>query len=86
VSDVAAVAPTGPCEPEQVYQAGVYFFRVTGVGVCHLSVSFRSGAPDFVTEVKITPNPGPCCVGEPAAETSAVAVPESGPADAATDN
>jgi len=88
VSDVAAVTPTGPCEPEPVSGSppGVYFFTVTGVGVCHLTVTFRSGAPDFVADVKSAPNSGPCCVGQPIAETNEVDIPENGSADAATDN
>jgi hypothetical protein len=88
VSDVAAVTPIGPCAPEQVVgsEAGVYFFRVTGTGVCHLTVSFQSGAPDFVTDVNITPNPGPCCVGQPTAETILIDVPDGGPVDAAMGN
>ena len=88
VSDVTGVTPSGPCRPELVtgFPAGEYFIQVDGIGVCHVTVSFRSGAPDFVTDVKMNPGPGPCCAGEATPETSMVAVPESGPADAATDN
>jgi hypothetical protein len=83
-SDVAAVSATGPCAPQTVTgsQPGIYFFSPTGLGVCHLTVSFRSGAPDFVSDVKITPNPGPCCVNQAVAETSEVYVPDLGPIDA----
>jgi hypothetical protein len=80
LKDVAAIAFTGPCEQVQRGQ-----YRLTGAGVCRITVSFLSGAPDYVTDVKITSNPGPCCAGQLIADPSFVDVPESAPTDAATD-
>jgi hypothetical protein len=88
-SDVAAVTPTGPCAsggPVVGSQGGEYDVTASGVGVCHLTVSFLSGAPDFVTDVNLTQNPGPCCLNQPVPVPYAVDVPESGSADAAADN
>lgn len=80
VGDVASVTPTGPCMSYSVAgsQPGVYFFSVTGDGVCQITVSFRSGAADFVASVNIVPNAGPCCVGQPTAEKGTISVPELG--------
>lgn len=88
VTDVASVTPTGPCgddvavfpmSPEFLY------FLAQGVGVCRVTVTFTSGEPDFVAEVKITDNPGPDCPGKPTFETTIVAVPESDSKDAGND-
>jgi hypothetical protein len=89
-SDVGAVTATGPCSSPTAAQGGAkdtyYDVHFTGTGMCHITVSFLSGAPSFTVDVKITPNPGLCCAGPLVAEPSVVAVPESGLADAATDN
>ena len=87
MKDVAAVEVDGPCRAGSVTgsPAGETFVSGLGIGVCHIVVSFQSGAPSFVTDVKIIPNPGPCCVGLPEAEMGAVTVPEGPTADAATD-
>ena len=61
-----------------------YWIDLSGTGVCHVTVSFRSGAADFGVDVKVSRSPGACCPGL-VSEPSAVIVPESGPADAATD-
>jgi hypothetical protein len=88
VDDVASVTPTGPCTPESVTGSapGLYFFSVTGNGVCQIMVSFQSGAPDFVASVSIVPNPGPCCVGQPTAQETDISVPELGTVDASSGN
>jgi hypothetical protein len=86
VTDTGPVAASGPCQAPSVYPAATYTFIVTGMGVCHVTVHFQSGAPDFVTDMKITRSPPGCCGNAPVAETTVVYVPESGPADAATDN
>jgi hypothetical protein len=88
VDDVASVTPTGPCASESVSGSalGVYFFRVTGDGVCQVTISFRSGAPDFVASVNVIPNAGPCCVGQPTAEKGSISVPELGSVDASPGN
>jgi len=80
VDDVASITPGGPCNSESVTGSapGVYFFSVTGDGVCQITASFRSGAPDFVTTVNIVPNAGPCCVGQPTAQRGNISVPELG--------
>lgn len=82
--DVAAMTATGPCEPTRLLpsQPGVYSFDVEGAGVCRITVSFKSGAPDFVGNMKLLPNSGPCCPTVPSAETTFIAVPEL--ADAST--
>ena len=87
VDDVASVTPTGPCGPESVTgsASGVYFFSVTGDGVCQVTISFRSGAPDFVASVNVVPNAGPCCVGQPTADKGSISVPE-GSVDASSGN
>jgi hypothetical protein len=98
VSDVLNLECTGPCScsPELsavsppggiiIGHGAEYLVFVGGVGVCHVNMSFMSGAPDFVADVKTTLNPGPCCVGEPEPETATLTVPENGRADAATDH
>jgi|SRR3954470_20678272 hypothetical protein len=86
VDDVASVTPTGPCRSESVTGSapGIYFVSVTGNGTCQIAVSFRSGAPDFVASVSIVPNPGPCCVGQPAAQQGIISVPDLGSVDASS--
>ena len=88
MDDVASVTPTGPCASESVSGSalGVYFFSVTGDGVCQVTISFRSGAPDFVASVNVIPNAGPCCVGQPMAEKGSISVPELGSVDASSGN
>jgi hypothetical protein len=88
VDDVASVTPIGPCGPESVTRAapGVYFFGVTGDGVCQVTISFRNGAPDFVASVNVVPNAGPCCVGQPTVEKGSISVPEAGSVDASSGN
>jgi hypothetical protein len=80
VDDVASVTPGGPCNSQSVTGSapGVYFFSVTEDGVCQITVSFRSGAPDFVASLGIVPNAGPCCVGQPTAQGGDISVPELG--------
>ena len=48
-SDVASIEVTGPCTPEKGIgnHPQVYFFTVTGEGVCQVTASFRSGARNF---------------------------------------
>jgi hypothetical protein len=88
VDDVASVTPTGACRSESVTGStpGVYFFSVTGDGVCQVTISFRSGAPDFVASVNVIPNAGPCCVGQPTAEKQSISVPGLGSVDASSGN
>jgi hypothetical protein len=88
VSDVASVTSAGPCVSESVTGAaqGLYFFSVRDDGVCQVTVSFRSGAPDFVGNVTIAPSPGPCCTGQPVAQSRDIFVPELGPVDASSGN
>ena len=88
VDDVASVIPTGPCGSESVTGSapGIYFFTVTGNGVCQITVSFRSGAPDFVASVSIGPSAGPCCKGQSVAQTGTISVPELGSVDASSGN
>ena len=88
IDDVASITPTGPCTSESAtgFAPGVYFFYVTGDGVCPITVSFRSGAPDFVASVSIVPNAGPCCVGQPTAEKGNISVPDLGSLDASSGN
>jgi hypothetical protein len=85
VTDVAVVAVSGPCEVGG-FQGNVPYVGSTGLGVCRITVSFRSGAPDFVTDVTMKANPGPCCHGALTWGPYFVQVPDSQPADAATDN
>ena len=88
VGDVASVTPAGPCNSQSVTgsASGVYFFSVFGDGVCQITVSFRSGAPDFVASVDIVPNAGPCCVGQPTAQKRAISVPELASSGGASGN
>jgi hypothetical protein len=85
LSDVASVEVTGPCTPQTVTGSvpQVFFFAVTGEGVCHVTVSFRSGAPDFVRDVPLAKPKAKegCCLNVPGAQGD-VAVPEIGPMDA----
>lgn len=80
VDDVASITPAGPCKSQSVTGSGrdVYFFNVTGDGVCQITVSFRSGAPDFIASIDIVPNAGPCCVGQPTPQKGSISVPELG--------
>jgi hypothetical protein len=86
--DVASVISVGPCRWLSVTGAapGVYVFSVTDDGVCKVTVSFRSGAPDFVGSVTVAPNAGPCCIGQPAAQIERIDVPDLGAADASSGN
>jgi hypothetical protein len=88
VDDVASVTPAGPCVSESVTGAapGLHFFSVRDDGVCQITVSFRSGAPDFVGSVSIAPYPGPCCVGQPMAQSQSIDVPEVGSVDGSSGN
>ena len=88
VDDVASVTPMGQCtaDPFSGSAPGIYFFTVTGNGVCQITVSFKSGAPDFVASVSIVPSAGPCCKGQPAAQTGSISVPELGAVDASSGN
>ncbi len=88
VGDVASVTSAGPCGSQTVTGAapGLYFFSVTDVGVCQVTVSFRSGAPDFVGSVSIAPYPGPCCVGQATAQSPTIDVPEVASVDASSGN
>jgi hypothetical protein len=88
-NDVASVTSTGPCSSYSVSGSapGLYFFGVTDDGVCQVTVSFRSGAPNFVGSVNIAPNAGPCCVGQATVQgDESIAVPELGPKDASSGN
>jgi hypothetical protein len=88
VADVASVSvsPEGPCRdggfPITGAAPGIYYFSVTDVGVCRVTVSFSSGAPDFTASVLIVPNCGPCCLGRPIPQDPLIMVPELEPADA----
>lgn len=88
LDDVASVTAAGPCISQSVTGSapGIYFFSATGDGVCHVTVSFHSGAPDFMGSVTIAPNAGPCCVGQPTAQSESISVPELGSADASSGN
>jgi len=84
LSDVASVEGTGPCSPQTITGSPpqVFFFGVTGEGVCHITVSFRSGAPDFVSDVLLAKPKAGCCLNGAYAQDSDVIVPEIGPIDA----
>ena len=83
LSDVASVEVTGPCSPQTVSGGvpQVFFFSVTDEGVCQVTVSFRSGAPDFVKNVLIAKRKEECCLNAAYAQGD-VTVPEIGPIDA----
>jgi hypothetical protein len=87
LNDVASIVPIGPCEGPTKFSAsdpaGQYIFRVRDVGICHVTVSFLSGAPDFVSDVQI--GYLSMCCHTPAAQTSVVYVPEIGSVDGGAD-
>jgi hypothetical protein len=64
----------------------VFFFGVTGEGVCHITVSFRSGAPDFVSDVPLAKPKSGCCLTVAYAQEDDVIVPESRPIDASPED
>jgi hypothetical protein len=79
--DVASVVTTGQCgDAESVAPDGVFFVRVLGEGTCHVTVTFRSGAPTFQADVPIVTSKTGCCPGELGAQ-GPVNVPEA-PRDA----
>src|SRR5437899_12642507 len=64
LSDVASVEVTGPCSPDNTvsgFPPQVFFFRVSGEGVCQVTVSFRSGVPDLVKDVPLAKARGGGC-------------------------
>jgi hypothetical protein len=85
---VATVDATGPCKPTPIVGPQVvpstYSIDLTGTGICHVTVSFRLGSPDFTADVNLSEVTQSCCPGL-VAEPSVVVVPELGPPDASTD-
>jgi hypothetical protein len=53
--------------------------------VCHVTVSFASGAPEFVTDVPLVKPKAGCCLTVAYAQVNDVIVPEIGPIDASAD-
>jgi hypothetical protein len=88
LNDVASVEGTGPCSPETASGGApqVFFFGVTGEGVCQVTVSFRSGAPDFVKNVLLAKPKSGCCLNVAYAQDYDVSVPEIGPIDASAED
>jgi hypothetical protein len=81
-ADVASVTGTGACVYDSTARtpAGVYLFSITGVGLCHVRMSFHLAA-DFESDIEVTQSTGACCMGL-MPEHATVRVPEL--ADAST--
>lgn len=73
--DVASVRTMGPCDPPSKISPVLYEVGTSGLGVCRITVSFRSGAPDFVGEMQTTATTGCCCQGKPTPASFIVNVP-----------
>jgi hypothetical protein len=79
---------TGPCssKPDNGSEPQVFFISVLEEGVCHVTVSFRSGAPDFVSDVQLAkPKGSGCCLTLAYAQDDVI-VPELGPMDASAED
>ena len=79
LNDVASVQATGPCAQETVTGSApqFFYFGVNGEGVCRITVSFRSGVPDFVKDVQSAKPHEGCCPNVAYPQEGNVTVPES---------
>ena len=91
LSDLASIVGMGTCDQmfselsaAAGFPPGHYTTVVHGAGSCHVTVSFLSGAPDFVGDVQ-TEFGSPCCTTVAYAQPSFLSVPEIGAGDAGTD-
>jgi hypothetical protein len=73
-SDVKSVIASGACEFADSAGNGQYSAASASVGTCHIAVTFKSGAPEYDTDVSIVRGPPSCgCLQGP---TTAVVVPD----------
>ena len=54
LDDIESVTATGACSNVSSPKSGPYFISPDSVGICHISVVFRSGAPEFQADVPLT--------------------------------
>ena len=75
----------GPCGPEMVTGSApnIFFFYVDSEGICQITVSFRSGAPAFVSDVPLAKPKDGCCLSVAYAQGD-VTVPELAEMDASS--
>jgi hypothetical protein len=74
-SDVQSVTATGACSIEPPGQVEVDL-TATGAGTCHIAVTFKSGAPEYDTDVALVQGTAGCEAACAPVPTSSVAVPE----------
>ena len=78
VNDVESVSATGACSHASSSNGDEYYLSEDSVGTCHISVTFKSGAPEFEADVPLTRGTYECeavCAPTP---SSPVVVPEAG--------
>jgi hypothetical protein len=67
-ADVASVTASGACSRPDLSGGDQTSVLEDSVGTCHIAVTFKSGAPEYDTDVSIGRGPSPCgCLQGPAA-------------------
>jgi hypothetical protein len=79
VADIQTISATGPaCSSISALGDGRFSVPVDGAGTCHITIVFRSAAPEFDTDVPFAPCSGaPCCASCGPQAPYAVSVPEA---------